>query len=157
MDQADKSIANNQVPNEPNQDLTRIRGRSNTHDQCQEEPRVPAFTDPAHNDPVPVQLPGNTTMEDIIHILEDHIALSPNPEKPPSETDPLEELLTFEQEEQESESDSEDEGIVNVVATSESDQDEIIVVDPTEMEADPETGEHNGENAPQENNNNQEE
>ena len=162
MDQAEKPIANNQAPNEPNQDLTRIGGRPNIHDQCQEEPRVlastdpvPAFTDPVHNEPV--QLPGNTTMEDIIHILEDHIALSPNPEKPPSETDPLEELLILEQEEQESESESEEEGIVNVVATSESDQVEIIVVNPTEMEADPEIGEQNGDKDPQENNNNQEE
>ena len=51
----------------------------------------------------------------------------------------------------------EEEGIVNVVATSESDQVEIIVVNPTEMEADPEIGEQNGDKDPQENNNNQEE
>ena len=108
MDQAEKPIVNDQVPNQPNQDLTRIGGRPNIHDQCQEEPRVPASTDPvpASTDPVynkPVQLPGNTTMEDIIQILDDHIALSENTEKPPSETDPLEELLILEQEEQESE------------------------------------------------------
>ena len=108
MDQAEKPIVNDQVPNQPNQDLTRIGGRPNIHDQCQEEPRVPASTDPvpASTDLVynkPVQLPGNTTMEDIIQILDDHIALSENTEKPPSETDPLEELLILEQEEQESE------------------------------------------------------
>ena len=152
MDRADKSTANDQVPNMPSQDLTRIGGRPNTHDQCPEEPRVPASPDPVHNEPF--QLPGNTTM---VHILEDHIALSPNPEKPPSETDPLEELLTLEQEERESESESKEEGIVNVLTTSESDQDEITVVNPTEMEADPEIGEQKDENAPQENNNNQEE
>ena len=169
MDQAEKPIVNDQVPNQPNQDLTCIGGRPNIHDQCQEEPRVPASTDPvpASTDPVPastdpvhnepIQLPGNTTMEDIIQILDDHIALSENTEKPPSEIDPLEELLILEQEEQESESESEEEGIVNVVDTSESDHDEIIVINPTEMEADPAIGEHNGDNDPQENNNNQEE
>ena len=77
-------------------------------------------------------------------------------EKPPSETDPLEELLALEQEEQESESELEEEGIVNVVDTSESDNDEVTV-NPTEMEADPEIGEHMGDNTPQENNNNQDE
>ena len=69
-------------------------------------------------------------------------------EKPPSETDPLEELLALEQEEQESESELEEEGIVNVVDTSESDNDEVTV-NPTEMEADPEIGEHMGDNTPQ--------
>ena len=77
-------------------------------------------------------------MEDIIQILDDHIArsenVSENSEKPPSETDPLEELLALEQEEQESESDLEDEGIVNVVDTSDSDKDEVVV-NPTELEA----------------------
>ena len=70
-------------------------------------------------------------MEDIIQILDDHIAqsedVSEEPEKPPSETDPLEELLALEQEEQESERDLEDEGIVNVVDTSYSDNEEVIV------------------------------
>ena len=68
----------------------------------------------------------------------------------------MEELLALEQEEQESESELEEEGIVNVVDTSESDNDEVTV-NPTEMEADPEIGEHMGDNPPQENNNNQDE
>ena len=97
-------------------------------------------------------------MEDIIQILDDHIArsenVSENSEKPPSETDPLEELLALEQEEQESESDLEDEGIVNVVDTSDSDNDEVVV-NPTELEAGLEMGERMGDNCPQENNNNQ--
>ena len=154
----EKTTVQGQVPN---QDLTRIGGKPNPNDQGQEEPKVsvssdlvPASTDPARN--AQVKLPGNTTMEDIIQILDDHIALSENTEKPPSETDPLEELLALEQEEQESESELEEEGIVNVVDTSESDNDEVTV-NPTEMEADPEIGEHMGDNTPQENNNNQDE
>ena len=99
-------------------------------------------------------------MEDIIQILDDHIArsenVSENTEKPPSETDPLEELLALEQEEQESESDLEDEGIVNVVDTSDSNNDEVIV-NPVELETGPEMRERMGDNCPQENNNNQDE
>ena len=95
-------------------------------------------------------------MEDIIQILDNHIARSENTKKPPSKTDPLEELLALEQEEQECESELEGEGIVNIADTSESDHDEIVV-NPNEMEADPEKGEKKGDNNPQENNNHQEE
>ena len=160
-DQEEKPTVQEQVPDQPNQDLTRIGGKSNPNDQCQEEQRVSVSSDPvpASTDPVQnaqVKLPGNTTMEDIIQILDDHIALSENTEKSPSETDPLEELLALEQEEQESTSELEEEGIVNIVDTSESDNDEVTV-NPTKIEADPEIGEHMGDNTPQENNNNQDE
>ena len=144
----------------PNQDLTHIGGKPNPNDP--EEPKVPVSSDPvpASTDPAQVKLPGNTTMEDIIQILDDHIArsenVSENTEKPPLETDPLEELLALEQEEQESESDLEDEGIVNVVDTSDSNNDEVIV-NPVELEAGPEMRERMGDNCPQENNNNQDE
>ena len=51
----------------PNQDLTRIGGKSNP-----EVPKVPVSSDPvpASIDPAQVILPGNTTMEDIIQILD---------------------------------------------------------------------------------------
>ena len=69
------------------------------------------------------------SQEDIIQILDDHIAVSPNP----AQTDTgLEELLMFEREEQESDNESENQGI-DVVATSTSDQEEIIV-DPITIE-----------------------
>ena len=39
-DQEEKPTVQEQVPDQPNQDLTRIGGKPNPNDQCQEEPRV---------------------------------------------------------------------------------------------------------------------
>jgi hypothetical protein len=78
-------------------------------------------------------------MDDIVQILDDHIAVSPNPAQNPAqdpsekETDSgLEELMTYEQEEKETENESENQGI-EVVGSSTSDQEEIII-DPTTTE-----------------------
>ena len=160
VQEEEKQTTQDQVPDQPdqdqhNQDLTRIGGMPNQNSQDQETPRAPAPSVPVPESTDPLQysqveLPGNTTVEDIIQILDDHIAQSVNNEKPPSETDPLE------QEEQESESKLEKEGIVNVSDSSESDNDEITV-NPTKIETGPETGEQTGDSNTQEHNNNHDE
>ena len=148
-DQDQVTTDQEQVPDQLNQDLTRIGGNPNLNDQGQ---GVPVSSDPVPAPTDQVILPGNTAVEDIIQILDDHIAQTEKSEKPPSETDPLEELLTFEQEEQESESEPEEEGIVNV-----SDSSDEITINPTEIEVAPETREQRDDNTPQESNNNQDE
>ena len=69
-------------------------------------------------------------MEDIIQILDDHIAVSPNPaQQDPSEKETdsgLEEILTPEEEESESENESDNPGI-EVVGSASSDQEEVTV------------------------------
>ena len=81
-----------------------------------------------------------TAEEDIILILDDHIAVSPNPAQAHSErgTDSgLEEPVTYDGEVQE----SDDENLeIDVVATSMSEQEEEIIVDPTTIEACSEVG-----------------
>ena len=79
----------------------------------------PETTDPAKEpetaDPAPVPNAQNNDMEDIIQILDDHIAVSPNPaqqELSEKGTDSgLEENLTYEREESETENESENQGI----------------------------------------------
>ena len=44
-DRAEKPIANDPVPNESNQDLTRIGGRSDAQDQCPDEQQEPEITE----------------------------------------------------------------------------------------------------------------
>ena len=67
--------------------------------------------------------------------MDDHITVSPNPAQAPSEKETdsgLEEPVTYEQEEKETNNESENQGI-DVVVTSTSDQEEIII-DPTTIE-----------------------
>ena len=73
--------------------------------------------------------------------MDDHIAVSPNPAQAPSEKETdsgLEEPVTYEQEEKETNNESENQGI-DVVVTSTSDQEEIII-DPTTIETYSEEG-----------------
>ena len=67
--------------------------------------------------------------------MDDHIAVSPNPAQAPSERETdsgLEEADTYERVGKET--DDSDNQIIDVVATSESDQEGTIIVDPTTME-----------------------
>ena len=73
-------------------------------------------------------------LEDIIQTLDDHIAASPNPAQAPTKKETDSGL-----EEQESDNGSENQ-IVDVVATSASDEEDIIVVDPTTVETYSEVG-----------------
>ena len=126
------------------------------------------------------QEPESTDRENIIQMLDDHIAVSPNPAQASTEKETdsgLEEPLTHEQDNKDKgESDTEN-GVIDVVATSASDTDnqevevvatsssdpeEIIVVDSTNTETFPEAGvqtpiSNKGSETMKENNNNQEE
>ena len=126
------------------------------------------------------QEPESTDRENIIQMLDDHIAVSPNPAQASTEKETdsgLEEPLTHEQDNKdEGESDTEN-GVIDVVATSASDTDnqqvevvatsssdpeEIIIVNPTNTETFPEAGvqtpiSNKGSETIKENNNNQEE
>ena len=140
-----------------------------SHEQDEQEPEI---TDP---DPLDRTI---HCVENIIQMLDDHIAVSPNPAQASSEKETdsgLEEPLTHEQENKD-DSDSEN-GIIDVVATlasdtenqeievvatSSSDPDEINIVDPTNTETCPEAGaqtptSNRGSETTKENNNNQEE
>ena len=190
-------------PNGATQDLTRIGKGSDTHtsqqdlDQqakqlqilqgmaqsrrAQEESKIVAHEqdeqEPEITDPDPLDRTIHR-VENIIQMLDDHIAVSPNPAQASSEKEMdsgLEEPLTHEQENKD-DSDSEN-GIIDVVATlasdtenqeievvatSSSDPDEIIIVDPTNTVTCPEAGAHTptsnrGSETTKENNNNQKE
>ena len=81
------------------------------------------------------------SQEDIIQILDDHIAVSPNPAQASSEKETdsgLEEPVTCEREEKESDNEFENQE-KDVVATSTSDQEEIII-DPITIETYSEEG-----------------
>ena len=109
-----------------------------TKDQDQE----PDTTDPAPKNKV--NSGAVQHLEDIIQILDDHIAVSPNPAQAPSEKETdtgLEEPVTYEREEQKSDNESENQENqeIDVVATSTSGQEEIIV-NPTTIETYPEVG-----------------
>ena len=185
-------------PNSATQDLTRIGRGSDTQvsqqdlaqqakqlqilqrmaqsRRAQEEPEIVAH-EKDEQDPDPLDRTIHR-VENIIQMLDDHIAVSPNPAQASSEKETdsgLEEPLTHEQENKD-DSDSEN-GVIDVVATSasdtenqeievvatsSSDPDEIIIVDPTTTETFPEADvqtptSNRGSETTKENNDNQEE
>jgi hypothetical protein len=101
--------------------------------ESMDQDQEPDTTDPAPKNKVNSE--EVQPLEDIIQILDDHIAVSPNPAQVPSERETdsgLEEPVTYEREEKET--DESENQVIDVVATSASDQEGTIIVDPTTME-----------------------